>query len=131
MVSCALSKRRGPLRRPKVCLTHPNPGRCEPPPPPVVATCSLDPETITEYEMMPVYFILAGCDLNSETESGVSVVLNGGGGAFYLLSPLRNCTVTDAEFDDNGPGIYNLTATLTFESGAICVCTATVTIIPM
>jgi len=35
MVSNALSARRGPLRRPKVCLTHPNPGRCEPPPPPI------------------------------------------------------------------------------------------------
>lgn len=35
MVSNALSKRRGPLRRPKVCKASPNPGRCHPPPPPV------------------------------------------------------------------------------------------------
>lgn len=36
MVSSALSKRRGPLRRPKVCKASPNPGRCHPPPPPVL-----------------------------------------------------------------------------------------------
>lgn len=34
MVSNALSARRGPLRRPKVCFSSPNPGRCHPPPPP-------------------------------------------------------------------------------------------------
>ncbi len=33
MASHALSKRRGYKPRPDVCLTHPNPGRCEPPPP--------------------------------------------------------------------------------------------------
>lgn len=39
MPSCALSSRRQVLRRPKVCFTPPNPGRCEdpiiPPEPPV------------------------------------------------------------------------------------------------
>lgn len=34
MVSSALSSRRTYLRRPKVCKTLPNPGRCEKPPPP-------------------------------------------------------------------------------------------------
>lgn len=41
MVSNGLSNRRGPLRRPKVCLTHKNPGRCEPPPPPGDIVCSV------------------------------------------------------------------------------------------
>jgi len=41
MASSSLSKRRGPLRRPKVCYASPNPGRCHPPPPPPSwpATC--------------------------------------------------------------------------------------------
>lgn len=34
MVSNGYSKRRGPLRRPKVCKSSPNPGRCHPDPPP-------------------------------------------------------------------------------------------------
>lgn len=34
MVSNALSSRRRYLRRPKVCKSDPNPGRCHPPPPP-------------------------------------------------------------------------------------------------
>lgn len=41
MVSNGYSKRRGPLRRPKVCLASPNPGRCHPPPPTGHITCSL------------------------------------------------------------------------------------------
>lgn len=36
MPSNALSKRRGPLRRPKVCFTYPGVIHCPPPPPPPI-----------------------------------------------------------------------------------------------
>ncbi len=52
MVSSALSSRRGLLRRPKVCFTHINPGRCEPPPPPPPGiTCSI----LTDINPIPIF----------------------------------------------------------------------------
>ena len=130
MVSNGLSARRGPLRRPKVCLTHKNPGRCEPPPPESEVECWLDPTEVTEFEMMPVPFQLWGCDYGQEPESPVTVVTDGDGGLFEAESPFGNCSFATAEFNDFGPGIYNVTATLTFTGGAVCVCGATITILP-
>lgn len=42
MTSNALSSRRGPLRRPKVCKSLPNPGRCDPPPRPPLQSCAVE-----------------------------------------------------------------------------------------
>ena len=48
MTSNGLSSRRAFFRRPKVCKSHPNPGRCEPPPPPQpLCTCSVSPALFT------------------------------------------------------------------------------------
>lgn len=51
MVSNGYSKRRGPLRRPKVCYASPNPGRCHPPPPPSEITCSVGLAEPPPYEV--------------------------------------------------------------------------------
>jgi hypothetical protein len=55
MPSSALSKRRGPLRRPKVCKSSPNPGRCHPPQPPLEwPPVAFDMHVMAVIEMEPM-----------------------------------------------------------------------------
>lgn len=64
MTSNALSGRRGPLRRPKVCLTAKNPGRCEPPIEPPTRTCGIrfNPEDLPVYENEEYLLPWFGCN---------------------------------------------------------------------
>lgn len=56
MVSNGYSKRRGPLRRPKVCKASPNPGRCHPPPPWPPHTFTFDFECTYMFIFFPQTF---------------------------------------------------------------------------
>lgn len=131
MVSNSLSKRRGPLRRPKVCTTHKNPGRCEPPLPPLLMTCALVPLVAQCWEWMPFLFDLTACDPDSAPDSLVDVVLDGDGGQFVLIAQLLNCRHAFPEFSSGNLGVYHISATSTSLGGSICVATATITVIPM
>lgn len=132
MVSNGYSKRRGPLRRPKVCESAPNPGRCHPPPdppPPSTLSCSLLPS----YQVVedPNYgeLSLAACDTAVGEDTLIDVLTEVEGGDFSPLEGLENCNEVSAEFTHSGPGLYALTATFTSEASNICIATASVLVV--
>lgn len=92
MVSNGLSARRGPLRRPKVCLTHPNPGRCEPPPPPSEIVCSIgfdEPETV--YVGEEYTLVWYGCNPDYDDTVMLSPVIGAALGELFELEDGENC----------------------------------------
>jgi len=127
MVSCALSTRRGPLRRPKVCDTH-SASRLSSG---CYMRCSLSPAYAKVEQFLPFLFSLFAYDADSAKDSLVVVVLDGDGGDFVLFGPLLNGRYASAEFSSPSLGVYNLTATCTSIGGGICICNATITVVSM
>ncbi len=130
MASNGLSARRGPLRRPKVCLTHKNPGRCEPPIVPQPTLCEIDP---TETELtwgMPtdVRFYAVANSYPAPTEIIVTTSVNCG-----VFTP------PSVIFDDqdavggyiapNFDCLAVLTAVFTWPNGEQCTATANIRVI--
>lgn len=72
--------------------------------------------------------MLAACDSASAVGSPVAVLTSASGGSLDPLEGLENCNEVTAMFNDVGPGVYNLSAEFTAQSGAICIATATVTV---
>lgn len=130
MVSNGLSARRGPLRRPKVCLTHPNPGRCEPPPPPPPpASCSIVPSSITvEISDIPG-FVLTHCNPSLPVHEEIDIQGDVDEGEFIINDGSMNCDEGSAEYQPSIEGIFLCTMTVTFSDSSTCVATTTVTVI--
>ncbi len=126
MVSNALSARRGPLRRPKVChesrgvrgpgVTHP----------PGTMVCSITPEEAEISVSEDLNLMLAACDGGSAVSSRVNVLTNGDGGSFDALFELENCNEVPAVFVSANPGVYNITAEFTSLANRLCIASATV-----
>ena len=129
MASNALSARRGPIRRPKVCLTHPNPGRCEPPPPPPAASCSIVPSSITVDLGDIPGFALFHC--NSSLPVGEEIDVQGDveEGEFIINEGSVNCIEGSAEYQTSIVGTFVCTMTVIFSDSSICIATTTVTVV--
>lgn len=123
MVSNGLSARRGPLRRPKVCLTHPNPGRCEPPPPPGNISCSLTPQwegsiEVEEQDTINWYACNTDYDDTLMLEPEVTVLL----GEPPNVEEHENCT-EGANIDyeaPSDPGVEVVTLFVEWPDGSSC-----------
>ncbi len=130
MVSSALTGRRGPLRRPKVCHESGNVRASDVTHPPGRMVCSITPPAIE----LPVFewflFELAACDTGSEDASPIAVLTDPAGATFSPLFGLENCNQIPAEFMATVPGVYNITAEFTALSARICIATATVIVNP-
>ena len=118
MVSNSLSSRRGLLRRPKVCHSESNPGRCYPP---VSIVCSIVPVVRLLLVDVEASFGLAACDSDSPPDSPIAVDLDGGGGSFFSFEELLNCQQIPAFFVSEEPGIYNIHATYTTQNETVCI----------
>ncbi len=133
MASSAAQSRRSFLRRPKVCLTQPNPGRCHPPPPPELPprTCSVTAEQDSE---LPGdhgdYFIHACCeDLPDDQDVHVALTLPEGVIDTPNITPNCNEEGQDGDFENPGEeGEYTITATFTWSDSGVCVDTTTITV---
>jgi len=97
---------------------QPNPGRC---PPPVPIVCFIRPAVRNVLVDVEADFVLAACDSDSQLNSLVDVDLDGSGGAFFTFQELLNCSQILAFFESEEPGVFNITATFTTQSEAICI----------
>lgn len=118
MSSSSLSSRRGLLRRPAVCHTEANPGRCHPP---VNIVCFIQPAVRKVLVDVDAEFILTACDSDSPPNSPIAVDLDGGGGSFFTFEGLLNCQQIPAFFVSEEPGTFNITATYTTQNETICI----------
>lgn len=129
MVSNGYSKRRGPLRRPKVCKASPNPGRCHPPPPPPVgSTCSIVPNAWTMDLSDVETLVLHHCKESLPDGEDVDVVGSEESGSFNIAEGQANCQPGEGEYIPEETGVFLITMTCTFSDSSICVATATVTV---
>ena len=133
MVSNGLSKRRGPIRRPKVCLSDPNPGRCHPEPPvvpPAPGVCILEPASteLTWGEDTDVLFHGVADDYPFPTVIEVLVEATGGefGSPDLIFDDLEAVGSYIAPDED---GVFTLTATYNWPGGETCIATAEVTVL--
>lgn len=127
MASNALSARRQPLRRPKVCKSAPNPGRCHPPPPPPVVDieCSALP-SYQEAELDEG----AGVDLHCWNKSLpigdlVSVDLTIDKGEFNSETQPFNNTDGTAKIENPEEGLYTWSVLYTFSDSSTCASNGT------
>ncbi len=129
MVSNGLSARRGPLRRPKVCLTHPNPGRCEPPPPPPgPASCSLLPLT-QEIELGELGgFETTHCNPSFAQFIEIDIQGHADVGDFTIDDGGSNCVDGTAQYETDIAGIFICTMTVTWPDSSFCVAEATIVV---
>lgn len=135
MTSNALSKRRGLLRRPKVCHSSDKAlayKACPPPPPPPpCAECSIDPETGESQPWVSTAFEILGCcdDLEFGDPIGISYVMTGGFVDHYV-DP-TNCDEPGLfDWTPTETGVFTVTAIFTFSDASECRATATITVIP-
>lgn len=126
MASNGLSNRRGPLRRPKVCKSDPNPGRCHPPPPPSAVSCSLRKD-----EPIPIYveedftFLWEGCNEAYPNDLMLSPQVETTIGTINEVEDGENCqtehNVMWTAPDDPGQGV--MTLTVTWPDASECIST--------
>ena len=127
MASSALSARRGPLRRPKVCHASKNPGRCEPPPPPPAIVCTIEPDPSTGDVGTDIELVVTGCNSALPDDDPISAVLDGDGSTFTLNDAIVNCDGADAVCTSEVEGVFEISAELTFGDGSSCTATAKMT----
>lgn len=124
MPSNALSKRRGPLRRPKVCHTAKNPGRCEPPPPPSEITCGLlnrdEPPHLTGETTDLTW---GACNPDFDPTPNLVPEVTTVIGEVLDVEPGENCTDGNEVIIENPdePGTETVTATFTWPDSSTCV----------
>ena len=133
MTSNALSKRRGPLRRPKVCKTAPNPGRCEPPPPPpnICGDTGLIPPHRTGYvnEMFPV--LIHFCRNIAPEPTAVTLVYFGDPASWGGPTNGYDCIDILTEWRVEQPGTFEFGVIVTWEAdGGQCTLSGSVTVLP-
>lgn len=128
MASSSLSKRRGPLRRPKVCHTAPNPGRCHPPPSPLPGrNCSILPETSDVLVGEQAEYDYDGCASTLPHTENVAVHWSA---LFGSIDPadqdVVNCNGVDnvVYTAPDFPCVDTLTAEGTWSDGGTCTATA-------
>lgn len=129
MTSNALSPRRGPLRRPKVCRESHNPGRCDPDPPTEhVITCNLEPDgESVEFEGSIGIYVVATDDSYPEDQV-VGCVCSASAGSFACQNPVLNGMEDFGEFEAPGePGSHTLTAVFTWPDAHTCTAETSVT----
>ncbi len=127
MPSNALSSRRQPLRRPKVCYTAPNPGRCheEPGPSPgPTITCSLTPAEFTQQVDDSIEISLFACNSALPDDEDVADSLSATGGDFSSVEAVTNCAGGSGDYESDTAGDFVLTAEFTFSDASICIATA-------
>lgn len=128
MASNGLSKRRGPLRRPKVCDTARNPGRCEPPPPPSDITCS-----VAKDEPTPIYtgeeftFVWSACNPALSELPLLLPVVNALFGTIGNIDESENCSEgANIEYEaPDDPITDTITATFTWPDDSTCIAEVT------
>lgn len=98
MTSNALSARRGPLRRPKVCHESRNPGRCDPPDPPARYSCSLkaEPEDLPLYTGEDYQLDWAGCNTGAPPSEQITPICVADLGTIDDIETADNCTSGNA-----------------------------------
>lgn len=123
MVSNALSARRGPLRRPKVCLTHPNPGRCEPPFPPLLITCNVFlAEEGPYYTGEEISLGWDACNPDFPEPLILSPEMTAVIGEIVDVEDAENCSGENDAFYEapDDPGIEVITMTVTWPDSSTC-----------
>lgn len=131
MVSNGYSKRRGPLRRPKVCTASPNPGRCHPPPPPPPSYCFLVPpeQTITLHETAIVE--IHCCKGYLPYLDPVDITLDADEPDWIDLGTTSNCSTGEIEFLPERPHVTStVQVTIEFSDSSTCLLTAIVHVTP-
>lgn len=129
MVSNALSARRGPLRRPKVCHTATNPGRCEPPPPPPPGiSCAIIPSTATITNGDSATFELEHCNASLPVLDPIDVELIAEEDAFDLQEGSVNCQPGQGEYQSFEAGVFPISMRVTFSDLTVCGADAVVTV---
>jgi len=123
MVSNGLSKRRGPLRRPKVCKASPNPGRCHP-----TVTCSIVPDAWSQPVEGGSPATLMHCNTDLVIGEVVDVECWATAGDFQPSGPQNNCKPGGSEYLSGPAGTHQLFAKTTWSDGATCTAQATVTV---
>lgn len=123
MVSNGLSARRGPLRRPKVCLTHPNPGRCEPPPPPSNIACNVFLDEDPPIEVGEEASIgWDACNTDYDDTLILEPTIEAAIGEIEDVEGAENCIMGHEAFyqapDD--PGLETLTLNVSWPDGSSC-----------
>ncbi len=131
MASNALSGRRQPLRRPKVCETPTNPGRCEPPPQGTYA-CYFTPPSIVivvgDGDSLAVSACATHLPTSEEVNAEVSALLG------EIGSPETEVDNCDAAGEypytaPDDPGEDTVTCTCLFSDGGSVVQTLIATVI--
>lgn len=94
MASNALSKRRGPLRRPKPCVTPKNPGRCEPDPEPPRYSCGLKHDDFPNpiYTGEEEHFSWRGCNTGGPKSEILTPICIAKLGEITDIESAENCT---------------------------------------
>ena len=133
MASNAASSRRSFLRRPKVCLTPSNPGRCHPPP-----DVELPPRTCLVTQLQEgsepgdngEYFLMCCCEALPELQI-VDVVMHLSGGWIEQIGTMGNCPEEETSGGFVNPdeeGEHTITATFTWSDSGTCISTCTITV---
>lgn len=124
MASNALSARRGPLRRPKVCTTPKNPGRCEPPPPTPLITCKIeiDPQSIPVKVGTDAVLLWDACHQNYTFQLMLVPYVFGAPGHILFISHGQNCSEGNEIFyqPPDSPGPVTVSLLVVFPDGSYC-----------
>lgn len=129
MPSNALSKRRGPLRRPKVCHTPKNPGRCEDPPVPG-HDCYHEPMGSTGYphEFFPINVHF--CRGLPYGQQDVTIAYSDEFGSWGGPTTGEDCSPAPGSFEVGDTGVFWIRTVITWlVDGEQCTVNDTVTIL--